>query len=85
MRWLRGTLEKGSDGRFELCYRKAALDAPAGKVRLEDDPLLSPCADGEAVRVEGVLVPSRTPTAPTAEAPPPRYKLTALSRPSAAL
>ncbi len=77
LHWLQGKLEKGADGRFELCYRRPSLDAPVGKVQLEDDVRLTAYGDGDAVRVEGVLVPS---LALAEETSSPRYKITAVSR-----
>jgi hypothetical protein len=75
--WLIGTLEKTWDGHVELRFRRPGLDGPDGKVRLEDDPRLAALRDGEAVRVEGALVPTLVPP-PSGSLP--RYKATAITR-----
>jgi hypothetical protein len=78
-RWIVGVMEKQLDGRLLLRFDDAD-GSFGGKVQLQPEPLLAGIADGDLIRVEGLLVPELT--APPADwwDKPPRYRVIAVNR-----
>src|SRR5262245_52736763 len=78
-RWLVGKLDKQLDGRFILRFDDVG-GPHAGRVMLDPASALAGFADGEVVRVEGVLVPRLGPPPADPWDDLPQYRMLAVGR-----